>query len=81
VLTVERSRSRSVVTHAGSVAPLRLLAPANPWRAAWVYQSTLGGGFVGRDAVEVAAGARTYSRWADEPARRYTLLKDCEVRN
>jgi urease accessory protein len=64
LLTVARSRERSVVTRARSVAPLRLLAPASPGAAAWVYQSSLGGGFVGRDAieltVEVAAGARLF---------------------
>jgi urease accessory protein len=64
VLAVARSRERSVVTRARSVAPLRLLAPVNPGPAAWVYQSSLGGGFVGSDAielaVEVAAGARLF---------------------
>jgi len=64
LLAVARSRDRSVVTRARSVAPLRLLAPASPGSAAWVYQSSLGGGFVGRDAielaVEVAAGARLF---------------------
>jgi len=52
------------VTRARSLAPLRLLTPANPGRAAWVYQASLGGGFVGGDAVEldveVAAGARLF---------------------
>jgi urease accessory protein len=63
-LRVDRSRGQSVVTRAQSTAPLRLLAPSSPGRAAWVYQSSLGGGFVGRDAVElaveVAAGARLF---------------------
>jgi urease accessory protein len=63
-LAIEQSRGRSVVTSARSAAPLRLLAPANPGHAAWVYQSSLGGGFVGTDAVElaveVAAGARLF---------------------
>jgi urease accessory protein len=64
LLAVARSRERSVVTRARSAAPLRLLAPASPGRAAWVYQSSLGGGYVGRDAialaVDVAAGARLF---------------------
>jgi urease accessory protein len=64
LLAVARSRDRSVVTRARSVAPLRLLAPASPGGAAWVYQASLGGGFVGRDAialdVDVAAGARLF---------------------
>jgi len=63
-LTVARDCDRSVVTRARSAAPLRLLAPASTGRAAWVYQSSLGGGFVGRDAidltVDVAAGARLF---------------------
>jgi len=61
-LAVARVAGRSVVTRARAAAPLRLLAPASPGHAAWVYQASLGGGFVGRDAidlrVDVAAGAR-----------------------
>jgi urease accessory protein len=57
-------RERSVVTRSRTVAPLRLLTPASTGGAAWVYQSSLGGGFVGRDAVElvvdVRAGARLF---------------------
>jgi len=64
LLAVGRSRDRSVVTQARSVAPLRLLAPTSRGHAAWVYQSSLGGGFVGSDAIEldvdVAAGARLF---------------------
>jgi urease accessory protein len=61
-LAVARVAGRSVVTRARATAPLRLLAPASPGDAAWVYQASLGGGFVGRDAidlrVDVAPGAR-----------------------
>jgi urease accessory protein len=65
LLAVARSRdASSVVTRARSVAPLRLLVPRSRGPAAWVYQSSLGGGFVGRDAValevDVAAGARLF---------------------
>jgi hypothetical protein len=62
VLAVARASERSVVTRAYAVAPLRLWTPASPGRAAWVYQSNLGGGFVGRDAIalDVAAGARLF---------------------
>jgi len=64
LLAVERWRDRSVVTRSRSVAPLRLLSPASRGHAAWVYQSSLGGGFVGADAialdVEVGAGARLF---------------------
>lgn len=63
-LAVARWRDRSVVTRSRSVAPLRLLAPASRGGAAWVYQSSLGGGYVGADAidleVDVAAGARLF---------------------
>ena len=52
-LSIERSRSRSVVTSARATSPLRLLAPTGGGHAAWVYQSSLGGGFVGNDAVEL----------------------------
>src|SRR4051812_19897019 len=64
LLAVDRWRDRSVVTRLCSIAPLRLLAPTSRGRAAWVYQSSLGGGFVGGDAVDlevdVAAGARLF---------------------
>lgn len=64
LLHVARWRDRSVVARARSVAPLRLLTPASPGRAAWVYQSSLGGGFVGRDAialdVDVEPGAALF---------------------
>jgi urease accessory protein len=64
LLAVERWRDRSVVTRSRSVAPLRLLAPSSRGPAAWVYQSSLGGGFVGGDAIElavdIAAGARLF---------------------
>lgn len=63
-LAVEHVGARSRVTSARSRAPLRLLAPAGLGHAAWVYQSSLGGGFVGRDEValkvDVAAGAALF---------------------
>jgi len=63
-LAVDRIRDRSVVTRARPAGPLRLLAPAGDGAAAWVYQSSLGGGFVGDDAialdVEVGAGAALF---------------------
>jgi urease accessory protein len=47
-----------------ATAPLRLLAPRGGGHAAWVYQSSLGGGFVGGDdvalAVDVEAGATLF---------------------
>lgn len=63
-LVVERVRERSVVTAARAAGPLRLLAPAASGHAAWVYQSSLGGGFVGGDdlglRVRVADGAALF---------------------
>ncbi|HEV7556467.1 MAG TPA: urease accessory protein UreD [Kofleriaceae bacterium] len=68
-LVVERSRGRSVVSTARSSSPLRLLVPSGGGHAAWVFQSSLGGGFVGTDdvslRVEVAAGA---SLWLSSQA-------------
>jgi hypothetical protein len=63
-LSVRRVAERSVVVGSLAPSPLRLLAPDSHGRAAWVYQSTLGGGFVGRDDVtldvEVEAGATLF---------------------
>jgi urease accessory protein len=52
-LVVEQVLGRSVVTSARGHGPLRLLTPKNHGHAAWVYQSSLGGGFVGADAIEL----------------------------
>lgn len=59
-LAVDRSHERSVVTTARAYPPLRLLAPRGGGHAAWVYQSSLGGGFVGDDrvALRVRVGDR-----------------------
>jgi urease accessory protein len=63
-LVVEQVLGRSVVTSARGHGPLRLLTPKNHGHAAWVYQSSLGGGFVGGDAlslgVRVGAGATAF---------------------
>lgn len=60
-LVVERVLDRSVVTSARGQGPLKLLTPQNHGPGAWVYLSSLGGGFVAEDAlsleVEVGAGA------------------------
>jgi len=59
-LAVEWLRGRSVVTSARSMIPLRLLVLERVGHAAWVVQSSLGGGFVGGDqvALRVEVGAR-----------------------
>ncbi|MER2565266.1 MAG: urease accessory protein UreD [Myxococcaceae bacterium] len=60
-LVVERVLDRSVVTSARGQGPLKLLTPQNHGLGAWVYLSSLGGGFVTEDAlsleVEVGTGA------------------------
>jgi urease accessory protein len=58
-LEVSRVEGRSVVLSARSAAPVRLLNPLNHGHAAWVFQSSYGGGFVAHDQVklEVAVGA------------------------
>lgn len=61
---VERVLYCSVVTSARGQGPLKLLTPQNHGQGAWVYQSSLGGGFVTEDAlsleVEVGEGAVTF---------------------
>ncbi len=52
-LEVKPVAGRSVVTGLTSEQPLKLLAPSASGDAAWVYQSSLGGGFVGADALEL----------------------------
>jgi urease accessory protein len=58
---VELVRGRSVVVASSAQSPLQLLNPSNEGAGAWVYLASLGGGFVGDDAlaleVEVKAGA------------------------
>ncbi len=53
-LRVSRSGPGSSVTGARSETPLRLLTPKNHGHAAWVFQSSHGGGFVGADQVELS---------------------------
>lgn len=63
-VVVCRRADRSVVTRSFATSPLRLLHPANHGHAAWVYQSSFGGGLVDGDdirlAIEVGAGAAAY---------------------
>src|SRR5512135_3651745 len=54
-LAIERVGERSVVVASRAEPPLRLLAPKNHGHAAWVYQSSLGGGFVREDDVALSA--------------------------
>jgi len=64
LLTVERSRGRSVVSRAYATSPLRFLTPRNHGHAAWIYTSSYGGGLVDGDQIlleiEVADGAAAF---------------------
>ena len=53
-LSVSSVDGRSVVVGAHATTPLKLLTPRNHGTAAWVFQSSHGGGFVGRDHVTLA---------------------------
>lgn len=50
-LVVEQVLGASVATSVRGQGPLRLLTPKNHGRGAWVFQSSLGGGFIGQDVV------------------------------
>ena len=52
-LEIARSGGRSVVTRAFAESPIRLLAPRNHGRAAWIYTSTYGGGLVDGDRLSI----------------------------
>ena len=61
---VVRSGNRSVADRVYATSPLRLLTPANHGRAAWIFMSSYGGGFVDGDSVvihaEVGPGAAAF---------------------
>ncbi len=63
-VTVERVGRQSHVTCVLSSSPLRVLTPSNHGEAAWLFLSSLGGGFVGGDAlaldVRVGDGATAW---------------------
>ena len=54
VLEVRRVGSKSVVTRAFAMSPLRWLTPRNHGHAAWIFSSTFGGGLVDGDAIDVS---------------------------
>lgn len=60
-LTFSRVGDRTILRHAFSTSPLKLLNPRNHGSAAWVYLASYGGGLVGGDAlridIEVERGA------------------------
>ena len=52
-LTFSRVGERTVVRHAFSTSPLKLLNPRNQGSAAWVYLASYGGGLVDGDALRI----------------------------
>ncbi|HYS53090.1 MAG TPA: urease accessory protein UreD [Thermoanaerobaculia bacterium] len=52
-MTFSRVGERTVVRHAYSTSPLKLLNPQNHSAAAWVYLANYGGGLVGGDALRI----------------------------
>jgi urease accessory protein len=64
VIRIARRERRSVAERLAAASPLRLLTPRNHGDAAWIYTSSLGGGFVDGDCqaieLEVASGASAY---------------------
>jgi urease accessory protein len=63
-LAIEQVAGKSAVVGAHAHTPLKWLSPKNHGHAAWVFQSTYGGGFVGDDAlkldIEVRPGASLF---------------------
>ena len=63
-LAFRRSGTRTAVETAFAESPLRFLTPRNHGTAAWAYTSTLGGGLLGEDRLQlqlsVGPGARAF---------------------
>src|SRR5712664_5014127 len=80
-LSFERAGAQTVLRDAYAESPLRLLTPGNHGEAAWVYTSTLGGGFVDGDRVRlrisVGEGARGFVS-SQGPTRIYRSPRGCE---
>lgn len=60
-IATERRGERTAVTRLYAESPLRLLHAKKQRRAAWIYQTNLGGGLVGGDAIglDIEAGVGT----------------------
>src|SRR5438046_2465731 len=80
-LSFERAGVTTVLRDAYAESPLRLLTPRNHGEAAWVYTSTLGGGFVDGDRVRlrisVGGGARAFVS-TQGATRIYRSPRGCE---
>ena len=80
-LSFERTGAATVVREAYAESPLRLLTPRNHGSSAWVYTSTLGGGFVDGDRVRlrisVGKDARAFVS-TQGPTRIYRSVAGCE---
>jgi urease accessory protein len=53
ILRFEKTGERTSVVDSFSKSPLKILTPKNNGKAAWVYSSNFGGGFVGGDAIHI----------------------------
>lgn len=85
VAVIRSSVSRSIITRAYATSPLRLLTPRNAGHGAWVYTSTLGGGLVNGDHldldVHIGAGATAFvSSQASTKVYRSTEGTSMDVR-
>ena len=80
-LEFERVGERTVVRSALPMGPLRLLTPKNHGQAAWAFTSSLGGGFVDGDAVQldlrVARDAAAFVS-TQGPTRVYRSPRGCK---
>ncbi|NUP05486.1 MAG: urease accessory protein UreD [Polyangiaceae bacterium] len=53
IIQLEQSGERTVVVRALASSPLKFLTPRNSGRAAWVFTTTFGGGFVSGDRIAI----------------------------
>lgn len=53
LLKFEKLGDKTLVVDSFSKGPLKILTPKNNGKAAWVYSSNFGGGFVGGDSVDI----------------------------
>jgi urease accessory protein len=58
-LDFEKVRGRTVLRTALATSPLRFLTPRNQGNAAWIYTTTLGGGFVNGDKISLELSVGT----------------------
>ena len=80
-LRFERAGAATAVATAYADSPLRILTPRNHGTAAWAYTSTLGGGLVGGDHLNLdltlGPGAQAFVS-TQGPTRVYRSARGCE---